>query len=60
LISQLIEKHSNSGDLILDNFAGTGTVGEACVKLDRKYILIEKEEIYFNMIENRLNKSIIS
>ena len=60
LISQLIEKHSNIGDLILDNFAGTGTVGEACVKLDRKYILIEKEEIYFNMIENRLNKSIIS
>ena len=60
LISQLIEKHSNIGDLILDNFAGTGTVGEACVELDRKYILIEKEEIYFNMIENRLNKSIIS
>jgi site-specific DNA-methyltransferase (adenine-specific) len=60
LISQLIEKHSNSGDLVLDNFAGTGTVGEACVKLGRDYILIEKEETYFNMICDRLNKSIIS
>ena len=60
LISQLIEKHSNSGDLVLDNFAGTGTVGEACVKLGRDYILIEKEETYFNMIGDRLNKSIIS
>jgi DNA modification methylase len=60
LISQLIEKHSNSGDLVLDNFAGTGTVGEACVKLGRDYILIEKEETYFNMIDSRLNKSIIS
>jgi len=60
LISQLIEKHSNSGDLVLDNFAGTGTVGEACVKLGRDYILIEKEETYFNMIDIRLNKSIIS
>ncbi len=56
LISQLIEKHSNVGDLVLDNFAGTGTVGDACLKLDRKYILIEKEEEYFNMIKNRLNK----
>ena len=60
LISQLIEKHSNSGDLVLDNFAGTGTVGEACIKLGRDYILIEKEETYFNMIGDRLNKSIIS
>ena len=60
LISQLIEKHSNSGDLVLDNFAGTGTVGEACVKLGRDYILIEREETYFNMIGDRLNKSIIS
>ena len=60
LISQLIEKHSNLGDLVLDNFAGTGTVGEACVKLGRDYILIEKEETYFNMICDRLNKSIIS
>lgn len=60
LISQLIEKHSNLGDLVLDNFAGTGTVGEACVKLGRDYILIEKEETYFNMIGDRLNKSIIS
>ena len=60
LISQLIEKHSNLGDLVLDNFAGTGTVGEACVKLGRDYILIEKEETYFNMICDRLNKSITS
>ena len=57
LISELIEKHSNSGDLILDNFAGTGTVGEACIKLDRDYILIEKEESYFSLIADRLNKS---
>lgn len=55
LILQLIEKHSKVGDVILDNFAGTGTVGEACIKLSRKYILIEKEKNYFDMMENRLN-----
>lgn len=55
LISDLISKHSNPGDLVLDNFAGTGTVGEACEKLERKYILIEKEKEYFEMIQSRLN-----
>ena len=58
LIKSLIEKHSNKGDLVLDTFAGTGTVGDACIITDRRYILIEKEEEYIKMIENRLNKHI--
>ena len=56
LITKLIEKHSNTGDLILDCFAGTGTTGHACSLIDRKFILIEKEQKYFNIIEERLNK----
>jgi DNA modification methylase len=55
LITNLIEKHSNIGDIVLDNFAGTGTVGEACQRLQRDFILIEKEELYFEMMKNRLN-----
>lgn len=56
LIETLVSKHSNPGDTVLDCFAGTGTVGEACQRLDRKYILIENNEQYFNLIKNRLNK----
>ena len=56
LITKLIEKHSNPGDLVLDCFAGTGTTGHACSLIDRKFILIEKEQKYFNIIEERLNK----
>lgn len=55
LIKNLIEKHSNYGDLILDSFAGTGTTGHACLLLDRKFILIEKDEKYFDIIQQRLN-----
>jgi DNA modification methylase len=55
LIKELIEKHSNQGDLVLDTFAGTGTTAHACVLLDRKYIMIEREEEYFKIIEERLN-----
>jgi DNA modification methylase len=56
LITELIKKHSNPGDLVLDCFAGTGTTGHACSLIDRKFILIEKEQKYFNIIEERLNK----
>ena len=56
LIKDLIKKHSNPGDVVLDSFAGTGTTAHACILLDRKFIMIEKEEEYFNIIKDRLNK----
>jgi site-specific DNA-methyltransferase (adenine-specific) len=58
LIMDLVEKHSNPGDLVVDTFAGTGTTGEACQILNRDYILIEKDKKYFNIIEQRLNNNI--
>lgn len=54
LIKQCIEKHSQIGDLILDPFAGSGTTGVACKNLNRNYILIEKDEGYYNIIKERL------
>ena len=57
LIKDLIEKHSNIGDVVLDTFAGTGTTGHACLDLDRKFILIEKDENYYKLILKRLNKT---
>ena len=57
LITELIRKHSNEGDLILDTFAGTGTTGEACINLNRKFILVERDENYFLLIKNRLGEN---
>jgi site-specific DNA-methyltransferase (adenine-specific) len=54
LIKDLINKHTNKGDLILDTFAGTGTTGHAAILLEREYILIEKDIDYFDIIEKRL------
>lgn len=54
LISDLIKKHSNEGDVILDSFAGSGTTGHSCILTNRKYILIEKDTIYYEIIKNRL------
>ena len=58
LITELIKKHSNIGDLVLDTFAGSGTTGEACNILERKYILIERDDNYHNLILKRLNNTI--
>ena len=54
LISQLIEKHSNKGDIVLDPFMGSGTIGVACKNLDRNFIGIEKDENYFNIAKQRI------
>lgn len=56
LMKDLIRKHSNEGDLVLDTFAGTGTTGHAALLLNRKFILIEQNLEYYQIIQDRLNK----
>jgi site-specific DNA-methyltransferase (adenine-specific) len=55
LLSLAINKHSNENDVVLDTFAGSGSTGVACKQTNRKYILIEKEEKYCQVIDKRIN-----
>lgn len=57
VIDRIIKACSNEGDLILDPFAGSGTTAIACVNTNRNYICIEKEEKYFNIIQERINNA---
>lgn len=54
MIEKFIKISSQENDLILDCYAGSGTTGEACENLNRKYILIEKELEYCNIIKQRI------
>lgn len=54
LIRSIVEKHSISGDLVLDSFAGSGTTLEACILSDRRCVSIEREDEYYEMICSRL------
>lgn len=54
LFEYLIKTYTNKGDLVLDNCAGSGTTGVACINLKRNYILIEKEEEYCEIAKNRI------
>ena len=56
LLEYLIKTYSDEGDLILDTFAGSGSTGIACINTNRNYILIEKEEKYYNIATKRLDK----
>jgi len=55
LITDIVNKHSNPGDLVLDNFAGTGTTAHDCILTDRKYIVMERDEKYFEIIKSRID-----
>lgn len=61
LMEEIIKRHTNENDLILDTFIGSGTTAIACINTNRKYIGIEKDETYFNIakerIENRRNEN---
>jgi site-specific DNA-methyltransferase (adenine-specific) len=54
LISDLIKKHSNEGDLVLDTFGGSGTTAESCVHLNRNYILYESNTEYYEISVKRI------
>ena len=56
MIERIIEAHTNENDIVLDCFAGSGTTGIAAKKLNRNYILIEKDEEYFDIIKERMKK----
>jgi DNA modification methylase len=56
LFEWLIKSYTNENEIVLDNTAGSGTTAEACLKTNRKFIVIEKEQIYFDMINERIDK----
>ena len=48
--------YSFVGDVVLDPYAGIGTVGKAAVQLNRRFVLIEKEPKYVDLIVEGVNK----
>lgn len=57
LMTDLINIHSNNGDVVLDCFMGSGSTGVACVNTNRKFIGIELDPDYFKIAEQRINNA---
>jgi DNA modification methylase len=56
LAEKVIEYYSFKTDVILDPFAGIGTVGQAAIKLGRRFVLIDVEKKYINEIRKRAHR----
>lgn len=58
LIRDLIKKHSNSGDLVLDCFAGSASTGVAALLEGRNFVGCELSEEYYSRALERLQKTV--
>jgi DNA modification methylase len=52
LAERVIAYYSFKRDVVLDPFAGIGTVGKAAVRLGRRFVLIEQDENYINIMRD--------
>jgi site-specific DNA-methyltransferase (adenine-specific) len=54
IIERIIKVHTNPGDVVLDFFAGSGTLGEAAAKYDRKFIMVDENPAAVEVMMKRL------
>ncbi len=54
ILEHLIKIASNENDIVLDMFMGVGSTGVAALNLNRKFIGIEIDEIYYNAAKKRI------
>lgn len=57
LLYRVIVATSNSGDIVLDPFMGSGTTGAVAKKLGRNFVGIEKEDTYIKVANERIKKA---
>jgi len=56
LFEELIKKHSNEGDVVLDCFLGSGTTAFAAHNTKRKFIGCEKDKVYFAKMKSNMKR----
>jgi site-specific DNA-methyltransferase (adenine-specific) len=58
LLEYLVSTYSNENDIVLDNCMGSNTTGLACQRLNRQFIGIEKEKVYYDISVKRLSETL--
>lgn len=53
VINRIIQASSNPDDLVLDFFAGSGTTGESCLKLGRRFLLVDNNPQAWEVMRTR-------
>ena len=55
LVERCIKASTNIGDLVVDPFAGSGTTGVVCMRLERKFLINDRDENYIKIAKQRLD-----
>ena len=54
LAEKVVQYYSFKGDVVLDPFAGSGTVGDAASGLERRFVLFENNPEYLEIIRDEV------
>jgi site-specific DNA-methyltransferase (adenine-specific) len=54
IVDRIVKVHSDPGDLLLDPFAGSGTLGASALKLGRDCILMDSNPEAIKIMKERL------
>ena len=57
ILKRIITASSNPGDTVLDFFAGSGTVGAACLELGRHFILVDNNPQALQVMKKRFKEN---
>ncbi len=55
ILNRIVRVHSRLGDVVLDAFAGSGTTGEAAVRLGRSAVLMDSNPQAIEVMAKRLS-----
>ena len=53
ILERIVMASSNPGDLVVDFFAGSGTTGAACLKLGRRFLLVDNNPAAMDVMAMR-------
>lgn len=57
LMRELVRDFTQPGDIVIDPFVGTGTTGEACLALNRRFVGIENDRGWIEWALQRLQEA---
>ena len=59
LMEEILLRHTNENQVVLDPFLGSGTTAIACINTNREFIGVELDNNYYNLAKNRINNHIL-
>lgn len=55
LVRRIIRYYSFKGDMVLDPFGGSGTVGRVAYEMERRFLLIDREPSYYELMKKTIS-----